>query len=242
MTHPLIPDDSFPPGRNDLCFCGSAERFKRCCGTRARERSPPYGIGLVEGFLDHRECRALVELADGIAGKRFTLPDGHGGRKLDDQRVTEWVDMRDSHQALLNGIVARAFEEHIVPSTGRRIDWYEEAELLRYAPGGYYLHHSDAYLFDPEHKGWRKVVDRDISVLIYVNDGYQGGELEFKRLSYTVRPREGLLVWFPSDVRYEHMAKPLRSGRRYVLVSWAAATGVERVQARPARGAIMWRP
>lgn len=39
MPYPLIREDSFPPGRNSQCFCGSGSRFKRCCGARFAERS-----------------------------------------------------------------------------------------------------------------------------------------------------------------------------------------------------------
>jgi predicted 2-oxoglutarate/Fe(II)-dependent dioxygenase YbiX len=240
MPHPLVPDNSFPPARNAPCFCGSGERFKRCCGNQASERKPPFGVQIIDQFLSAQERASLLHLADATPGKPFTVPDGKGGRMHDEQRVTEWVDFRDSHQQLLDDVVARAFEQQIIPMEGRNIAWYEEPQLLRYTPGGYYLHHSDAYQLVPEQRAWRKVVDRDISVLIYLNDGYEGGELEFKRLFYRLRPRAGMLVWFPSDVRYEHMAKPVISGQRSVIVSWAAAAGIERVQPRPANRAIFW--
>ena len=138
-------------------------------------------------------------------------------------------------------MVARAFEEQIIPRTGRDIDWYEQPQLLRYSPGGYYVYHSDAYDFEIAEGGWRKAADRDISLLIYLNDEYTGGELEFKRLSYTLCPKAAMLVWFPSDIRYEHMAKLVKSGRRYVIVSWAAASGVERVQADRPKRSILWK-
>lgn len=83
-------------------------------------------------------------------------------------------------------------------------------------------------------------VDRDISLLLCLNDEYEGGELHFKRLSWTLRPRAGMLVRFPSDVRYEHMAKLVTKGYRYTIVSWAAATGVERVQPERAMRSIAW--
>lgn len=240
MPQPLIPDESFPPPRNAPCFCGSGKRFKHCCGDHAPHRAPPHGVRIVEGFLSTQQCEQLSNLADDTAGKRFTLPDGTGGRVYDEQRVTEWVDFRDSHQQLLDDVVARAFAEQIIPAEGRPIDWYEEPQLLRYTSGGYYLHHSDAYQLVPERRAWQKIVDRDISVLIYVNDEYDGGELEFKRLFFSLRPRAGMLVWFPSDVRYEHMAKPVTAGRRSVIVSWAAASGVERVQSERANRVILW--
>lgn len=240
MSHALIPDDFFPPGRNEPCFCQSGRRFKQCCGVRSRNRLRPFGIGITENFLTPAECRDVLSSADRLPGRRFTVPDRRGGRRFDEQRVTEWVDFRDDRQDLLDELVARAFKEQILPSTGESIEWYEEPQLLRYTVGGHYLPHSDAYLFVPENKAWRKALDRDISVLIYLDDEYEGGELEFKRLFYEIRPRAGMLIWFPSDVRYEHAAKPVTSGRRSVLVSWAAAFGVERVQAQPANRAISW--
>ncbi len=240
MPYPLFPEDSFPPPRNAPCFCGSGERFKRCCGNQATNRRPPYGVNIVERFLSPEECSSLIELADSAPGKRFTVSDGSGGRMHDPQRVTEWVDFREGHQQVLDQLMARAFEERIIPAAGQEIAWYEEPQLLRYTAGGYYLHHSDAWQLVPELRAWQKVVDRDISVLLYLNDDYEGGELEFKRLFYRLRPRAGMLVWFPSDVRYEHMAKPVTHGRRSVIVSWAALVGVERVQAQIANRAILW--
>lgn len=206
----------------------------------ARDRLPPYGVGIAESFLTPDECRELVGLGDRLPGRRFTVLAEDGGRALDEQRVTEWVDFRNSRQDLLDGVVARAFEERIIPDTGQSIDWYEEPQLLRYTVGGHYLAHSDAYVYVPRDRAWRKALDRDISMLIYLNDDYEGGELEFKRLFYEIRPRAGMLIWFPSDVRYEHMAKPVTKGRRSVLVSWAAASGLERVQTQPAHRAIAW--
>ena len=240
MPQALFPEDSFPPSRNAPCFCGSGERFKRCCGSQAADRKPPHGIHIVEGFLNPEQCRQLAAAADSATGRRFTQPDGQGGRIDDLQRATEWVDFRDTHQQALDDLMARALEEQIIPTEGCEIAWYEEPQLLRYTSGGYYLHHSDAWQLVPEQRAWRKVVDRDISVLIYLNDGFEGGELEFKRFAYRLRPRAGMLVWFPSDVRYEHMAMPVTAGRRSVVVSWAAKAGVERIQAQPANRAIRW--
>ncbi len=240
MPQPPFPDDAFPPPRNAPCFCGSNERFKRCCGNRSPDRAPPFGVRIVENFLPPEDRRELLALAKVTPGRRFTTPDGRGGRVYDDQRVTEWVDFRESHQQILDDVVGRAFAEQIVPAEGQAIAWYEEPQLLRYTTGGYYMHHSDAWQLVPEAKAWHKVVDRDISMLLYLDEDFEGGELEFRRLFYTLRPRAGMLVWFPSDVRYEHMAKPVTAGHRSVVVSWAALAGVERVQAQRADRVLLW--
>jgi hypothetical protein len=231
-------DGRFPPGRNEPCFCGSGERFKHCCGNRSLNRPPPHGIGIASDFLSPQECRALVDLADTFEGDRFKVLDRARNLEptLDDTRVCERVTFGAS-QHVLDDLVARAFEEQIIPRTGP-IDWYEQPQLLRYGPGGFYVYHSDAY--DYEGGSWHKAADRDISLLLYVNDEYTGGELEFSSFTYTLRPRAGMLVWFPSDFRYLHMAKLVTSGRRYAVVSWAALSGVERVRPEPPNRSIRW--
>lgn len=240
MSIPLFADSSFPPPRNSPCFCGSGARFKHCCGAQSSDRRPPAGIHIVDDFLGPEECRSLMAMADARAGRRFSMIDASGQEVDDMQRVTEWVNFREDGQRILDELVARAFNEIILPRTGQQIDFYEEPQLLRYTAGGYYMHHSDGWLLLPEAAAWRKVVDRDISVLIYLNDDYTGGALEFKRFGYTLQPRAGMLVWFPSDVRYEHMAREVTGGTRYALVSWASASGVEKVQAKRAKRAIDW--
>ena len=157
----------------------------------------------------------------------------------DPTRACEWMKLGDSQQVLDN-LVARAFEEQVLPRSGQQIDWFEEPQLLRYTAGGFYLYHVDAYYRVPEEQAWRKSVDRDISMLLYLNDDFEGGELEFKRFAWCLKPAAGMLVWFPSDVRYEHMALPVTSGCRYVVVSWAAASGVERVQQDRPKRSIDW--
>ena len=241
MSYPLIPDDSFPPGRNEPCFCGSGKRFKNCCGVRSTDRLPPHGLCIVEEFLSPLECRELVNLANSLEGTRFKARDLDWKltNTLDPTRVCDLMKLGDS-QMVLDDLVARAFKEQIIPGTGKMIEWYEEPQLLRYNSGGFYQYHVDAYDPVPGTKTWRKAIDRDISMLIYLNDNFDGGELEFKRFSYFLRPRAGMLVWFPSDVRYEHMAKPVTNGYRYAVVSWAAVSGVERVQDERPNRSIWW--
>ena len=241
MLTTLIPDKAFPPGRNEPCFCGNGKRFKHCCGMNSIDRSPPHGIGIKENFLSTTECAELVTNAGLLQGNRFTVRDSAYNLTTtpDPHRVCEMVQLGETQQ-ILDDIVARAFAEQVLPVTGMNIDWYEEPQLLRYTAGGFYQYHVDGYDLAPGVNAWRKSIDRDISILIYLNDDFTGGDLEFKRFSYFLKPRTGMLVWFPSDMRYEHMARPVKNGCRYVIVSWASASGVDKVHAERAYGSILW--
>lgn len=55
----------------------------------------------------------------------------------------------------------------------------------------------------------------DWTVLIYLNDDYAGGELEFNDLGYTLSPKAGSILFFPSTEI--HTAWPVQKGYKYFI-------------------------
>jgi predicted 2-oxoglutarate/Fe(II)-dependent dioxygenase YbiX len=107
-------------------------------------------------------------------------------------------------------------------------DW-EPPQLLHYGVGGHYIQHVDAetlYTDDAGLKLWEKTLDRDLSVVYFLNDDFRGGELVFPRLKLTLRPKAGTLVCFPSDHNYVHGVRPVKTGRRFTLVTWLRVAGM----------------
>lgn len=82
--------------------------------------------------------------------------------------------------------------------------------LLRYKPGEKYNLHYD---------GGTETA-RAVSVLIYLNEDYDGGEIEFPNFNLKIKPKAGTLILFPSNYAYAHIAHPVRSGTKYVIATW----------------------
>jgi len=82
--------------------------------------------------------------------------------------------------------------------------------LLRYSSGEHYGFHYDGGTGSK----------RSISVLIYLNDNYEGGEIEFPNFKLKIKPKAGTLILFPSNYAYGHIAHPVTSGTKYVIVTW----------------------
>jgi hypothetical protein len=58
-----------------------------------------------------------------------------------------------------------------------------------------------------------------VSAVIYINDDYEGGEIEFPRLDkYVHKPKVGDIAIFPSNYIYEHASLPMKSGTKYCVV------------------------
>lgn len=87
-------------------------------------------------------------------------------------------------------------------------------EMLRYGIGGQFDEHVDVI---PGHQQWGY---RRISGLAYLNDNYEGGELEFPRRNIIIKPKAGSIVLFPSDFSYSHASRPIKTGTKYAIVTW----------------------
>ena len=61
---------------------------------------------------------------------------------------------------------------------------------------------------------------RAISAVIYLNDDYEGGHIEFPNFKLKIKPEKGMLIVFPSNYAYRHIAHPVTAGTKYALVTW----------------------
>ena len=87
-------------------------------------------------------------------------------------------------------------------------------DLLKYEIGEKFHQHVDLV---PGHKVFGK---RQLSVLIYLNDDYQGGETQFIRQELELKPPKGSLALFPPFYTHPHSSLPITQGTKKILVSW----------------------
>jgi predicted 2-oxoglutarate/Fe(II)-dependent dioxygenase YbiX len=245
IIHSTGPFPDFTPAPDEPCFCASGKRFADCCGSTAEQRPPPYGVFVVEHYLDPAVIRDLADFARARSGERLMVIDREASTadnivKVDDpRRVSERVDL-GPRRAEINRLIGDIYRDLARKFLGAELDWYESPELMRYRPGGLYIKHADSQNMNPETRQWTKVIDRDLSLLVYLNDDYEGGALRFDKFNYRLRPRAGMVVLFPSDNRYVHAAEQVTAGERYVIVSWAAVRGVPKVGKKPPEPALFF--
>ena len=86
--------------------------------------------------------------------------------------------------------------------------------INRYSEGGYMsshvdnIHHSHGQIY-----GYPQV-----SVLLFLNDDYKGGEFVVADKLY--RPAKGSSIIFPSNFMFPHEAKKVTKGIRWSIISW----------------------
>jgi len=119
-------------------------------------------------------------------------------------------------------LVRRVYASEIEPFFNCKLRSLETPHVLRYTRGSHYKPHSDSDVIDTATGRWKKAQDRDYSLLIYLDDDFEGGDLIFPNFNFRLHPRAGMLAAFPSDCRYLHGAMPVMSGVRHAIVSWCA--------------------
>ncbi len=239
-----FPVPGFSPTFSGACFCNSGKTFGECCGSRAADRELPAGVQLFPAFLDPATCRKWVSRLEKQPREAATVTDVN----RDPNRPP--VSFKDSGRVCddvkpgvlrkkVNDCVKQGFDQ-AARASGQQMAWFEMPRILRYVAGGFYHRHADACQVVQPGNAWYKVRDRDLSLLLYLNEDYTGGGLSFVNFNFHFRPRTGDLLVFPSDNRYEHRAEKVTSGLRYAVVSWAAFANSRRVFAGPPKDAILW--
>jgi hypothetical protein len=87
--------------------------------------------------------------------------------------------------------------------------YWEAMNLVKYGPGEHFQeHHDHGYSYNCT-----------VSLVLYLNDDYQGGEINFRLQNLMIKPEAGDLFVFPSNFMYPHRAMPVISGTKYSLVT-----------------------
>ena len=89
------------------------------------------------------------------------------------------------------------------------LKYWEAMNFIRYNEGQHFQVHSD--------HGYSYTCV--LSLVGYLNDDYEGGELYFDKLNLTIKPKAGDLYLFPSSYIYSHAAMPVTKGTKYSVVT-----------------------
>jgi predicted 2-oxoglutarate/Fe(II)-dependent dioxygenase YbiX len=138
-------------------------------------------------------------------------------------RDTQEVQVSDVIRDKLRNIDAANVRAFINPFFKVEVCDREPSQILHYGVGGHYIPHVDAETLYKDDVGldiWERTLDRDLSIVYFLNDDFVGGELVFSDLDLIVKPEAGMLVCFPSDHNYIHGVNPVTSGHRYTIVTW----------------------
>lgn len=164
--------------------------------------------------LMEKECN---DPSSGIRWKRAGIINGSVNQKHRTNYLTEITENAILYdnlvcQSIHNQMYSLLTSTTIPYAQKHDIDQlqHEGYSMLRYSGGQEYKAHADG----------TTATGRAVSAILYLNDDYEGGEVEFVNFDIKIKPKPGMLLLFPSTYPYTHIAHPVKSGTKYAIVTW----------------------
>lgn len=182
-------------------------------------------IRSIEGFATRAECRWIVAQARERLSPAPVFDKDTGAQTHDDSRDNSFMALRIGEMSVLTEVI----RNRISAATRLPVPLFEPPQVLHYAVGQRFKPHHD-YL-DPENPAYRDSLgqfgQRIATFLIYLNDGYEGGETSFPAIGLNYRARQGDALFFANVTRDGapdratlHAGLPPTSGEKWVFSQW----------------------
>lgn len=176
---------------------------------------------LFRGFLTPAECAHVASAASDMLEPAQVV----------DPRTGRFVahPVRTSHGAVVGParetLPIQEINRRLAAASGTHVTQGEPLQVLHYAPGQQYRPHHDALA-----PGLARGNQRILTMLVYLNDAYAGGETRFTASGLTVRGRPGDMLLFANllpdgetDPAAQHAGLPVTRGAKWLATRWVRA-------------------
>jgi len=175
-------------------------------------------IRAYRALIDHEECEYLVGRAGPELRPSFVVNPRTGGQMPHPTRTSFGMNFDPA----MEDPVVRQLNCRFAAITGTKVECGEPLHVLRYAPGQEYRPHFDAIPGAQNQRTW--------TVLVYLNDAYEGGATLFNQLDIQFRGAPGDALVFCNadqdgdpDPRLRHAGTPVTAGVKWLATRWIRA-------------------
>jgi prolyl 4-hydroxylase len=173
-------------------------------------------VTLFRGFASTAECSYLVHISE-PAFQPATVGHVSGGAQQHNQQVRT-CDVA-AFPWIAEDLVIQAFNRRIAAASETSAECGEPLQILRYRPGQEFKPHRDCL---PPGQN-----QRVMTMLVYLNDAYEGGETEFLKTGFKIKGSPGDAILFRNadesgnpDPDSLHAGLPVTFGVKLLASRW----------------------
>ena len=162
----------------------------------------------VSELFDQVTCDELIQLANRQTWLTGTVNSTQGRTVKENLRNNSLCLYKNPR---LHNYLSNLIQQH-VPSTLKSMEYYQLNTTLRcyrYQTGQYFHPHYDQAYDGPNHS------ISHLTMLIYLNDNFEGGETDFPELQQKFSPKQGSAIFFQHAILHEGCS--VTSGVKYIL-------------------------
>ncbi|HEX9965982.1 MAG TPA: 2OG-Fe(II) oxygenase [Allosphingosinicella sp.] len=170
------------------------------------------------GLFSAAECEWLARSAAPMLERAVVVDPASGRQRLDPMRVCDSVGFTWP----LENLAVHALNRRIAAASGTAVEQGEPLQVLRYRPGGEYRPHFDAI------PGFAN--QRAMTMLVWLSDGYEGGETHFPTPGLKLKGGVGDAILFRNirpdgrrDPASGHSGLPVTAGEKLIASRWIRA-------------------
>lgn len=169
-------------------------------------------------LLSPAECAHIIEWTEGLLQPAVVIDPRTGRTMVHPIRTSDGAVISPARETL----AIHAINRRIAAASATQTQQGEPLAVLRYAPGQQYRPHLDTITGTAN--------QRVLTVLVYLNEGYRGGETMFTATGLKVSPSIGDAIVFSNvlpdgriDQRAIHAGLPVTHGIKRLATRWIRA-------------------
>ena len=176
----------------------------------------------IENIITKDNCKKMISYMDEHCKTKAEVMGKLGRAETDTKTrdvLSHWLNPNDYGAPAYYKIVEDAIKEAMIKYS-KHIKFLgrlhlHEINLLKYEKGNFYIKHVDQ----------SSSLNRTLSIIINLNEEYEGGDVLFFNpvtgMIYSKADlKAGDIILFPSNFLYPHQVTPITKGVRYSIVSW----------------------
>lgn len=178
-------------------------------------------LQIIDSFLSDEQCDGLIKMID-----KFNVPSSVSG--IGSERSVTNDEFRTSSTCNLmkDDPLVFAVKQKISEVIGYNIDMGEDLQGQKYEPKQFFKPHYDFFEADSYINHCLASGNRTKTVMIYLNDDFEGGGTNFPDLDKHIKPKKGsAVIWenmkngeLQKDMMHEGVA--VEKGNKYIVTSW----------------------
>lgn len=200
----------------DLDADGNPRKLR--AGSAISER--PQVVSIAD-FATAEECAYLIERAQPRLKPSTVVDPTTGQLKMNPVRTSDAAVF----PYVLEDLVIHALNRRMAAASGTVVGAGEPLNVIRYRPGEQYRPHFDSYDSSDNQRLW--------TMLVYLNDDFEGGDTVFNRTGLRIRAEKGKAILFRNasdegvrDDWSQHAGEPVESGEKYIASRWIRAKSI----------------
>ena len=232
-----------------------------------KDQHEPAGKGFIRDWVKWYDFGIMTNFAPDLVGKKLMYSEEDDLKKqtifeqiktkqeivnvidfVFNDYMSEWKNVVEWPNYVKNFGLSKEYTSYIEPDNSKRNLTLQQIDALKhniYPDKDFAINfHSDSPRYHEDEPGFKQM----LSLTIYLNDDYEGGEIQFlndkENKLVTYKPKAGDMTIFPSFHPFWHAAKPVVSGsNKYLLrvfISWYYDGSKEWIHGRDTYGLAKW--